>query len=249
MRDIYSKRCAYYPCLSTDRYFTDFKNKAKYTGYVDDAIRYIEDFQLLRKDLWKCFVDRFRERDADDFDCGWRGEYWGKMMRGACFIYAYTENPQLYRVLEETVSDILSTQEKNGRISTYSPENEFIGWDIWARKYVLLGMQYFLEICKDDELAERIVASMCKQLDYIIAEIGDENDGKKSITAATNHWRGLNSSSILEPVVRLYTVTGDQKYFAFAEYIVNCGGTDVENIFDLAYENKLFPYQYPYQGV
>ena len=28
-------------------------------------------------------------------------------------------------------------------------------------------------------------------------------------------------------------------------YIVKCGGTDIVNIFDLAYEDKLFPYQYP----
>lgn len=58
-------------------------------------------------------------------------------------------------------------------------------------------------------------------------------------------WRGLNSSSLLESIVRLYNITGEEKYLSFAEYIVNMGGTSVGNIFKLAYENKFYPYQYP----
>lgn len=211
-------------------------------GVIDRSIRYIENFQLLRPELWRRFVQQFRE-DAD-FDAGWRGEYWGKMMRGACFTYSYTQNGQLYDILSQTVSDMMESADPDGRISSYGRDHEFDGWDIWSRKYVLLGMQYFHEICKDAAFAERIVASMCAQTDYIIEKIGDGPD-KMPITAATRHWRGLNSSSLLEPVVRLYRLTGRQKYLDFAKYIVDCGGTDVENIFDLAYEDELAPYQYP----
>ena len=39
--------------------------------------------------------------------------------------------------------------------------------------------------------------------DYVISRIG-EGEGKKKITLASDHWLGINSSSILEPVVRLY---------------------------------------------
>ncbi len=45
--------------------------------------------------------------------------------------------------------------------------------------------------------------------------------------------------------MRLYTLTGEQRYLDFAAYIVKSGGTDVENIFELAYKNQLYPYQYP----
>ena len=157
--------------------------------------------------------------------------------------YSYTQNGQLYDILTQTVSDMMESADPDGRISSYGRDHEFDGWDIWSRKYVLLGMQYFHEICKDAAFAERIVASMCAQTDYIIGKIGDGPD-KMPITAATRHWRGLNSSSLLEPVVRLYRLTGKQKYLDFAEYIVDCGGTDVENIFDLAYADELAPYQY-----
>lgn len=218
-------------------------NHCKFHGVIDRSIRYIEEFQLLRIDLWKRFVQQFKE-DAD-YDAGWRGEYWGKMMRGACFVYAYSEDETLYQVLKDSVVDMLSTQDEYGRISSYGIEHEFDGWDIWGRKYVLLGMQYFLEICKDTALSDRIIKSMCRQVDYIMRKIGDPAKGKLLITKATRHWRGLNSSSLLEPVIRLYNLTKEDKYLDFASYIVDCGGTDVVNIYDLAYEDKLYPYQYP----
>ena len=244
MGDLYSKNTANYSRLFTDKYFVDYKNTATYNGFIDTAIRYIEDFQLLRTDLWERFVQQFKQEDAD-YEGGWRGEYWGKMMRGACFTYSYTQNPRLYKILTDTVLDMMEAQEDNGRISSYGVHHEFWAWDIWARKYVLLGMQYFLEICTDEELSEKIIKSMCGQVDYIMTKIGDPNEGKKLITAATCNWRGLNSSSLLEPIVRLYSLTKEQKYLDFATYIVNCGGTEVINIFNLAYEDKFYPYQYP----
>lgn len=213
-----------------------------YEGVIDDAFRYIEDFQLLSPELWSRFVNQFRT-DAD-FDRGWKGEYWGKMMRGASLVCAYTKNQDLYDILSKTVDDMIESADGNGRISTYPTDKEFDGWDLWCRKYVCLGMQYFMDVCHDESQKKRIVASMQKHIDYIINHIGKE-EGKKSINKATRNWRGLNSSSILEPVVRLYNITGEQRYFDFATYIVNEGCTDIVNIFDLAYEDELYPYQYP----
>lgn len=216
---------------------------AKYNGFFDKAVKFIEKEQLLRTDLWIRFVQQFKE-DADH-EGGWRGEYWGKMMRGACFVYAYSRNSELYQVLTDTIKDMLTAQDENGRISSYAIYHEFEAWDIWSRKYVLLGMQYYLEICEDAQLSAQVLDSMCRQADYILSKLGSPEDGKLLITKATRHWRGLNSTSILEPIVRLYHLTQEQKYLEFASYIVDCGGTDVVNIFDLAYEDKLYPYQYP----
>lgn len=240
----YHRLLANYPRLKTDKFFADYENRYSYNGFMDKTFRYIEDFQLLKPELWRRFVQQFRE-DADGGDAGWRGEYWGKMMRGACFVYSYTQNAQLYQVLTQTITDMMDSADGNGRISSYAAGREFDGWDIWSRKYVLLGMQYFLEICENSALAEKIIVSMRGQVDYIMNKIGDKEEGKMPITSATRHWRGLNSSSLLEPVVRLYSLTKEQKYLDFAEYIVNCGGTDVANIFELAYQNEFYPYQYP----
>ena len=235
--------------LSTDRLFSLGEGAIRMRGELDDAVRFIEDYQLLDAPLWEKFVTQFRDTDpkADDADHGWRGEYWGKMMRGACFVYAYTQNPTLYRVLSETVRDMMSTQDALGRISTYSVEGQYHGWDIWARKYVLLGMQYFLEICRDKAFAAEITDSMCRQADYMIATLGKREEGKTPITKASDHWLGMNSSSLLEPIVRLYQLTSEKRYLDFATYIVDCGVIDTPelSLFELAAEDRIDPHDYP----
>ncbi len=241
--DFYEQNTANFPRIETDKLFVDYSNTFDYSGFMHEAFTFVEDFQLLDSELWARFVQQFREEA--DTDNGWRGEYWGKMMRGACFVYSYTKNEELYHILTQTINDMIETANEVGRISTYPVDLEFDGWDLWSRKYVLLGMQYFLEICDDDAFKAEIVESMRKQVDYILSKIGKEEDGKKPIALATRHWRGLNACSILEPVIRLYSITGEKRYFDFAEYIVETGGTDVVNIFDLAYQNDFYPYQYP----
>ena len=178
----------------TDNLFTT----TKYSGFIDDAFRFIEDAQLLSPELWRRFVQQFRE-DAD-YEAGWRGEYWGKMMRGACLVYSYVKSPELYRILSDTAEDMMSAADENGRISTYAVNHELESWDMWCRKYVLLGMQYFLEICEDEDFKKRIIRSMCGQADDIIGKVGN-GEGKKPITSCTRNWRGLNASSVLEPDV------------------------------------------------
>lgn len=215
-----------------------------YTGYIDKIIRHIERIQLCDEELWSIFVNQFREH-RDDCDKGWRGEYWGKMMRGASITYRYTKNQKLYDILEKTVRDLLVSSDDEGRLSAYSKSEEFQGWDLWGRKYVFLGLQYFCEICKDKKLVEEVTSFIRVQFDYIIKRIGYKNDGKIPITDTSCNWEGANSSSILEPAVRLYNMTGEKKYLDFAGYIVENGGIATGNLFELAYEGKLAPYQYP----
>ncbi len=241
--NLYKNLTANFPRNDTDKFF-DIKRDAKYTGWLDRSLNLITDMQLRDADMWRLFVEQFRG-NPDDSDAGWRGEFWGKMMRGACFVYSYSKDEALFNVLKSTVSDLVESQDELGRISTYSVEKEYDGWDLWSRKYVLLGMQYFIEICDDTNFNAKVIDCMKKQVDYLMQRIGLQTEGKLLITRLTRHWRGLNSSSILEPIVRLYSLTNEDKYLDFAEYIVACGGMDVENVFELAYRDELHPYQYP----
>ena len=214
-----------------------------YAGEMARSIEYIKCEQLKDRKLWKKFVEQFRIR-SDAKDAGWSGEFWGKMMRGASVVYAYDKDEQLYLVLEETVRDMLSVQEPSGRISTYSPDNEFVGWDIWVRKYVMLGMEYFYEICSDESLKEELLYSLRRQADYIMQRIGAE-EGKICITDTSTAWGCVNSCSILEAVVWLYKATREKSYFDFAEYIVSTGGCKDGNLFTTALENVCKPHEFP----
>ena len=237
---IYQPSTANHPRNATDRFF-GIPGGKDYSGWLDRSLDLITDLQLRSPETWRLFAEQFRI-DSDEEDAGWRCEYWGKMMRGACFVYEYSRDEALYAVLQQSVLDLLETQDQWGRISTYPVDREFDGWDLWGRKYVLLGLQYFMEISGDEALNRRILHSLCAQVDYLISKIGP---GKKCITKLTRHWRGLNSSSILEPIVRLYSLTGNQAYLDFAGYIVDCGFTDVANLIELALEKELRLYQYP----
>jgi len=63
----------------------DFAINTKYTGFMDEAFDFVERYQLLDENLWARFVWQFREK-SDSGDAGWRGEFWGKMMRGASLV-------------------------------------------------------------------------------------------------------------------------------------------------------------------
>lgn len=239
-----SRSAAYAPCLSTDRLFPLEAGSLRFSGPLDAAARFIEENQLLDAQLWSRFADQFRS-NTDDHDLGWRCEYWGKLMRGGAATWAYTQNPALYHTLEEAVKQLLSAQEPCGRFSSYSREAEFQGWDLWGRKYVLLGLEYFHSICGDDALRGRILSAMIRHGDYILSHIGPAGQGKRDIRETSTHWEGLNSSSLLEPVVLLYNLTGKSRFLDFARYIVEQGGIRSANIFQMALEDQLDPWQYP----
>lgn len=234
---------SYTPRIKTDKLFQMPEGSFSYKGYFHETAKLVQDEYLLNAATWRMFVEQFRI-EGDGKTLAWRGEYWGKMMRGAVFTYEYTRDERLYAVLVDTVEDLLTTQQESGRISTYNVDVEFDGWDLWSRKYILLGLQYFLDICKDNDLRERIITAMCRHADYIMKYVGKEEEGKKLITKCTRNWLGLNSASILEPYVRLYNITGEKKYFDYSTYIVETGGVSEGNVFEMAYEDKIDPYQY-----
>ena len=214
---------------------------AKYEDIAHENALFILEKQLKDKTLWKKFINVFHEK-ADIVDNGWRGEYFGKMMRGACLTYRYFPDEELYDILRQTVYDLLQTQDKEGRITTYTKEAEFNGWDMWTRKYVLVGCLYFYEICKDKAFKTEILNALQRHVDYLIEKMGED----KISILDTSHWYGgLNSSSILEPIVELYRLTQKDKYLTFAKYILDMGGCKGGNLLELAEKNELMPYQYP----
>ena len=107
----------------------------KFNGLIDSTARFLQKEYLSDKDVWKKFVEVY-EKQFDDTYMGWRGEYWGKMMRGAVLVYKYTRDEEFFKILTDTVKHIMSVAEEDGRISAYTRDNEFKSWDMWCRKYV-----------------------------------------------------------------------------------------------------------------
>ncbi len=211
-----------------------------YTDRSDAYLRFIIERQLMDSALWSKFVDVYRTRE-DAGDDGWRGEYYGKMMRGACLAYKCRPDEALYSVLERTVKELIATADEMGRISTYPVDHELCGWDMWCRKYVLVGSLYFYDICHDKDLKESILTALRRHLDYIAARIGE---GKTSVTDTSNWYGGMNAASILEPVVEMYKITREPAYLALAQHIIASGGCRDGSVPE-AVEKGVLPHEFP----
>jgi len=169
------------------------------------------------------------------------GEMWGKAVRSGCMFYRYSHDPELKKILADTVKDILSTQRANGSISCTEPEKQPDGpmGDLWERKYVMLGLLEYYQWVDEDP---KVMESLKKQVDALMEQVG--HAPKKEITdlgwsgtlsgLSPNH---IESSTILEPVMRLYKITGEQRYLDFAKYIVDAGGTHSHNLVQQAIDN------------
>ena len=212
-------------------------------GFMNTTVDFVLKNQLKNREVWKKTVEVFYTRE-DTEHARWRGEYFGKQMRGAVLVYKYSKDDELYDILTDTATDMLAAQDKLGRFSTYEVEREFCGWDMWCRKYVLVGFIYYLKICKDNALKERIINACKQHLDYIVEKIGS-GENQTEITNTSHWWGCVNSCTILEPTVEMYKLTGEQRYMDFAKYVISTGGSSDCNLIELALNGEKLPYQYP----
>jgi DUF1680 family protein len=212
-------------------------NSIHFTGYLESKIQNSLEHWNKGNLPYSQFVEFFRQ-GRPQFALG---EMWGKAVRSGAMFYRYQPDPELKQILDATVKDMLSTQRENGSISCVPPDQQPETSDLWERKYVLLGFEDYYEYVNQDPA---VLESLVKQADALIAVVGEAP--KKSILdvgwSATNVGKAPNhieSSTLLEPFVRLYKLTGHKRYLDFATYIIECGGCKEANLFDKAVENVL----------
>jgi DUF1680 family protein len=158
-------------------------------------------------------VQPFQARQEKDA-MGWRCEYWGKWFTSAALGYGYAPTAANRAVLDQAVRELLKTQTPDGYIGTYRSDCHLGIWDIWGRKYVLLGL-----LAAHEQLGDPAALAGARRVaDHLLAEAPP---GKVNIAATgIDVLKGLAPSSLLEPMVLLYQRTGEKKYLAFAQQIV-----------------------------
>lgn len=153
-------------------------------------------------------------KDKLDDGGGFTGEFWGKWFTSAALAYGYQPSTANRNILDQSVAALLKTQDPDGRISSYSRGQDLGAWDIWGRKYVILGLIAHYDQTGDKESLK----AACRATDALIEIAGP---GKKKITETGLRIIGsLSSCSVLEPVVLVYQRSGDRKYLDFATYMV-----------------------------
>ena len=195
-------------------------------GYLDDAI-------MLSQENWAKGVMPY-DAVLEFFKSGRSkfalGEMPGKSIRTNSLLWRYTRDSQLKQLTKDYVYSLIATAKENGSISCTPVDQQpgDVDGDIWERKYVLLGLsQYYLDVEKDPVVLE----AMEKEARSVMDQVGPAP--KKPVTELGWSSTNIESSSILEPFMRLYLITGKKEYLDFASYIIGSGGNKGSDIFSL----------------
>jgi uncharacterized protein len=143
----------------------------------------------------------------------WRSEFWGKWITSAIAAWRYTGDPSLRTLGADAVSELIATQTPDGYIGTYPEGGHLQRWDIWGRKYTLLGLLAWNEASGD----AGALAAARREADFLLGEVGPG----RARPFTNDMWNGMASSSVLEPMVLLYRRTGEPRYLEFANYVVS----------------------------
>lgn len=166
-------------------------------------------------------------RDRNERDGRWRCEFWGKIVRSAIRSWHAVPDPELEQLIRKTVHDLCTTQTPDGCISSYPAELQTKDWDIWGRKYALLGLcRYYREI----ERSEEVRHAVARCLDHLMTQVGPE--AQRIVDCG--HHTGLAASSLLGAVVAAARVTGEKRFLDYAKWIAAQGGSTEGDIFTLA---------------
>lgn len=180
-----------------------------YTGYVADRMDVNLVKRLLAIDVDALLLPYTNRPGSQE----WIGEHIGKFLHAGSYMYRLTGDERLRERLDYAVETLLSTQLPNGYLGTYLEENYWTSWDVWAHKYNLIGLLAYYKATGNEaalEAARKIGNLLCDTFGV----------GKRDIISSGHHV-GMAPTSVLEPMVILYRLTGEQRYLDFCFYILD----------------------------
>ncbi|HTP86057.1 MAG TPA: beta-L-arabinofuranosidase domain-containing protein [Bryobacteraceae bacterium] len=155
-------------------------------------------------------VEPFRHRQ--ERTC-WQTEFWGKWFLAAAAACQYTGDSAWRARLHESARQLLVTQTPDGYIGNYAVEDRLKAWDVWGRKYTLFGLLAAYDLTGDTAC----LTGARRLADQLMMEVGPLSTDIVTLGL----YRGMAASSVLEPIVRLYRSTGDDRHLQYARYIVD----------------------------
>jgi DUF1680 family protein len=179
-------------------------------GYLADKLSGSIDNRLLAQDVDR-LIAPFKLENRTETTL-WQSEFWGKWFTSVALAYKYNQDPRLKATLDHAINGLLATQTPDGYIGNYAEAHRLEGWDIWGRKYAMLGLMAYYDITKD----KKSLNAAARVADNLISDLNK----KGGIIVTQGNYRGMAASSVLEPVCQLYNRTGNKRYLDFAQEIV-----------------------------
>jgi DUF1680 family protein len=198
------------PPAIADRQDFQYPDRVHLAGWIGARIDSNEGNRLARLDAER-LLEGYRKRPGRQT---WDGEHVGKWLHAATLAWANTGDKTLRQKLDLIAAELIKCQLPDGYLGTYEDKDRWTQWDVWAHKYNLLGLITYMRYTGN--LAP---LPACRRMaDLLCKTFGDE-PGKQDLIPAGQHM-GMAPTSVLEPMVLLYRLTGEPRYLDFCRYIL-----------------------------
>jgi DUF1680 family protein len=198
------------PCAVPDRQDFQIPDRVQLTGWLGTRIMASATNRLEKLDPAR-LLEGYRHRPGRQ---SWDGEHVGKWLHAATLAWVYTGDPALRAKLDETAAALCQCQLADGYLGTYLDKDRWTEWDVWAHKYNLIGLVTYMRYTGN--LAP---LPACRRMADLLCQTFGDGPGQRDIITAGHHV-GMAPTSVLEPMVLLYRLTGEPRYLAFCNYIV-----------------------------
>lgn len=193
-----------------DRQDCQSPNRVHLGGWVGTRIDANATNRLAKLDPAR-LLEGYRKRPGRQT---WDGEHVGKWLHAATLAWANTGDPALREKLDYTAAELIKCQLPDGYLGTYADSERWTQWDVWAHKYNLIGLVTYMRYT-----GNMAPLPACRRMaDLLCNTFGDEPN-KRDIIPAGQHM-GMAPTSVLEPMVLLYRLTGEPRYLEFCKYIL-----------------------------
>lgn len=162
----------------------------------------------------------FKDRDVKPYRdlLAWQGEFAGKYLTSAYYVYKQTNNAQLRSYALDFIEKLLAYQSEDGYLGCYSEETRFTGalpqtpqnipwtWDCWAHYHI----SFSLILWYNETGNVKYLSAAEKIADLLTATF---YNGKKTIVSTGNAQMNL---AVYHSFALLYNLTKKEKYLDFA---------------------------------
>jgi len=193
-----------------DRQDAQVPDRVQLSGWIGQRIQANEANRLVKLDTAR-LLEGFRKRPGRQ---SWDGEHVGKWLHAATLAWANTGDPALREKLDYVAVELCKCQLEDGYLGTYEEKNRWKSWDVWAHKYNLIGLLTYAR-CTGNAAP----LDTCRRMADLLCNTFGDDAGKRDIIKAGPQV-GMAPTSVLEPMMLLYRLTGEPRYLDFCKYIL-----------------------------
>ncbi len=197
-------------CAVADKQEFQIPDRVRLAGWLGARIAANATNRLAKIDTDR-LLEGYRKRPGRQ---SWDGEHIGKWLHAATLAWVNTGDADLRAKLDATAAELAKCQLDDGYLGTYLDAQRWTSWDVWAHKYNLIGLVTYMRYTGN--LAP---LPTCRRMADLLCKTFGDGPGQRDIIPCGEHM-GMAPTSVLEPMVLLYRLTGEPRYLDFCNYLL-----------------------------